>query len=258
VPSETNIVEIENGVARLVTRTIRREVLEDELLANLGKLAAFDLPFVPECALTYWAKGDLTLVARQDPPQTYSLNWRDGDREASFNVPLPWLQWWAGFKSGRQHFIALTATTRPVTGLEDQLRLPPLPNIYTDRLVVCVGNAQVFNGAPWPALAQTRDSILASEWNSDLAPDWAGLGLMLGNSSRDTPQARGVPAIWLSTYGLGLLAMRAAEGVTNFYDAPTGECTLLRDIPRRAGLTPTFEGLRKFYINKLSALQRGE
>ncbi|MCU0916963.1 MAG: hypothetical protein MUC88_20735 [Planctomycetes bacterium] len=250
MPTDTKLIEVDNGVVRLVRRIVEKEVSEEDYTKALAASAPIETGILPEGALMVACKNRTRLIIQQIKPREYRLLWKPhpSQRRQECIVKLPWLQWYGIFVAGSFKAIGVTATTEPITRTDAQVRLPPLPNIFTDRNTICMGEVSFATDADcWTRMSKSVDAVLSSEWNSDLQPDWRALGMMDTAAAR-AAQSAGDDAAFLKAQGLAYLAKLSTEKPDELWTGRTADCKMFRPITGPAN--GTMSALVDWYLER--------
>jgi hypothetical protein len=109
----------------------------------------------------------LTIIVEQKPTVR-----RIAFMQAYYNISLPYIQFYVTFhcNAAGDNFNSLhiTATKRPITSLQDQYCLVPLPNVSSTS--VCVGNMNLPNNGG-RNITEKVNTIISSYWSSEFNID---------------------------------------------------------------------------------------
>jgi len=180
-------VGVQDSVSDLLD-TFKQKVTESVFTTSDAWTAVSGLdPFLyPKGCRFCYTRGKSTIVVIEEDPKVRSLSFERhmvgessssirGSERQRVSLSLPYVVFLVFFKEGRFSSLYSGWRTRPLSGLDDLLHKPLLPNIH-DNLAVCLGSTNTEGD-----VAAVSQKVITNFWNSrfngDLSDVWWDKGL---------------------------------------------------------------------------------
>lgn len=193
---ETKLITIEGGLVRMERVIIEREAKAEDFMAEVARMQPLDSGLLPEGCVYFqrWcddqkAAQTLYLIERAPCMQVIKFKPVKGGTEVQeYMLSWPRTVWCcqtvqtpaAAFAAVEDCAVAVIRQPLRAEGLATKLFRLPMPNLYEDgNGSICTGDLQLAEGRTETAQRVTEmvGQVLASAWNEDLLPDYAGIGI---------------------------------------------------------------------------------
>lgn len=259
----TDYYEVENGVTRLIRKTIIHQAPTNKFAELLARPRDNNILYLPAQTRHVFGNGDTgrTTFVIEQPPSVRKLTWApQARRHASYELAIPWT-----------YFVMITAKADPddpnsqqhmsdwsifcakqrIMSLDDTLTTMPVNNVNTDGRI-CFGTAAAEAGEN---IGQHIDNLVMTFWNSNFnyditprLPGYADYAEWEKDSKLD-------PVCWMkwdwNNWGAYTTKLREISGMTDDRLTPAIALDPIPELP----IGPTF-GRATEWLQSLSEADR--
>lgn len=135
------IIEITDGIVELKTVTTARRVRLQDFTEALLQSSGVRTPILPQGVVFYASKDYKKIYLLEREPAMVKIRYaEDRVHPREYKLAFPFHYWLVLFENYAFDKCSFYFVNKRLTGIEDKLFIPPLPNLHSPDATVCLGN----------------------------------------------------------------------------------------------------------------------